>query len=121
MRNSIRRGINGDKTAGKLTAENASQRCCRKRVLMNRGLDSPNSCFSDVRYGMHMDRVGDSRKCRRRRQLRLNDDGSSAPRESKIGEINLRQYQDQREQEQLENEQGVTPPFHESPPRSESI
>ena len=74
--------------------------------------DSLVSGFAERLWHTGLPRVSDAGQNRRRRHLRFGDDGSGAPVESEIGEVDLRQHQDQREQAKLETKQDPTPRLH---------
>lgn len=100
----------------RLTEESAKQReqCIGFRVDCE-----PNgplaSYFANLLWQSRLRRSGDTGQNRWRRQLRLSDDRSGAPVESKIGEVRLGQNQDQREQAELEDKEDPKPPLHEIP------
>jgi hypothetical protein len=100
----------------RLTKESAKQREESMRFQRDCMPNGLVSCFAERLWQTRLPGSSDAGQDGRRRYLRLGDDRSGAPVESEIGEVHLRQHEDQREQEKLETKQGPTPRLHQIPP-----
>src|SRR5579863_3849345 len=83
----------------------------RKRGKRGGGIKRPNGPALVLTYRLrkwHLHDAAYGGEHRRRRHCRFSDNGSAAPLEREIGEIDLRQNQNEREQEEFEQKQSPT-------------